>query len=64
VAAGIPALAGLLLAISMPRGPVTALQALTIMVLCRLAGVVAGLTLGSRWALLLAPDAYLWAMRI
>ncbi len=38
-----------------PRGPVTTAQALTAMVVGLLLGAVAGLTLRSRWAMLLAP---------
>jgi hypothetical protein len=60
VAASIPALAGLLVAISMPRGRVTTLQALTVKALSLLVGVVAGLALRSRRAL----AAFLRAMLI
>jgi len=58
VAAGIAALAGLLVALLMPRGPATAIEALIVMGLGLIVGILAGLALRSRWALLLAPLAY------
>lgn len=58
IAAGTPALTGLLVALTMPRGPVTTAQALIVTAVNLIVGVVAGLTLRSRWALLLAPLAY------
>ena len=58
LAAGIPAIIGLLVALTMPRGPASAPQALMVMALGLVAGSVASLSLRSRWALLLAPLAY------
>jgi pimeloyl-ACP methyl ester carboxylesterase len=58
VAAGVPALIGLLVALLMPRGPVTSTEALMVMALGLVAGFVARAGLRSRWAMLLAPIAY------
>lgn len=58
ITAGAPALTGLLVALTMPRGPVTTAQALIVMAVNLVVGVVAGLMLRSRWALLLTPIAY------
>jgi len=58
VAAGLSALTGLLVALAMPRGPVTSLQALIVMAVNLIVGVVAGLVLRSPWAMVLAPVAY------
>jgi pimeloyl-ACP methyl ester carboxylesterase len=55
VAVGTPAATGALVALVMPRGPITALHALAVVLLGVLVGVVAGVTLRSRWAMLLAP---------
>jgi pimeloyl-ACP methyl ester carboxylesterase len=51
-------LAGLLVALTMPRGPANAAQALAVMATGLVVGVVAGLGLRSPWAMLLAPVAY------
>ena len=53
VAAGLPALTGLLVALTMPRGPVTALQALIVIAADLVVGVVAGLALRSPWVMVL-----------
>ncbi len=58
IATGLPALIGLLVGLTMPRGPVTTGQALIVMALALFGGLVAGLALRSRWAALLAPAAY------
>lgn len=50
---------GLVLAITMPRGPLTTAQALTAMLLGLLVGAATGLVLRSRWAMLLAPAAFM-----
>lgn len=50
-------IAGLLVAGAMPRGPVTSNQALTLMATGLLVGLVTGLALRSRWAMVLAPAA-------
>ena len=47
-----------ILALLMPRGPITTAQALTAMVVALLVGVAGGFTLRSRWAMLLAPLAF------
>ena len=64
VAAGIAALAGLVVAQTMPHGPATAPQALIVMALSLIVGLTAGLALRSRWALLLAPLAYMIAVEL
>ncbi len=51
--------AGLLSAWLMPRGPITTTQALASMVVGLLIGGVAGLILGSRWSLVVAPLGFL-----
>lgn len=48
-AAGIPVVTGLLVAVVMPRGPVTASQALGVMLLSAVVGFTVGLALRSRW---------------
>lgn len=50
-----PALAGMLVAVMMPRGPATSAQALAVMALGLAVGVASGFLMRSRWALLLAP---------
>ena len=60
----VAALVGLLVALTMPRGPATATQALIIVALGLAVGVVAGLAMRSRWALLLAPLAYVLAIEL
>lgn len=55
---------GLLTGLVMPRGPVTTWQALFLIVVAALTGALSGLTLGSRWAMLLAPIAHLIAFEI
>jgi len=52
------ALAGLLVATTMPRGPVTGAHALIVMGVGLVVGALAGLVFPSRWAMLLAPLAY------
>jgi len=64
VTAGIAALAGLLVALTMPHGPATAPQALVVMALGLLVGLAAGLAMHSRWALLVAPLAYVIAVEL
>lgn len=55
LAALAPAAAAVALVLLMPRGPLTAGQALAAMGFGLVAGAVAGVVLRSRWALLLAP---------
>lgn len=57
--AGVAALSGLAAAVAMPRGPITAPQALSLMACSLIVGVVAGLVMRSRGAMLLAPVAHL-----
>ncbi len=64
VACGLAALAGRLVAWIMPRGPATAPQALIIMALGLATGLTAGLLMRTRWALLLAPLAYVVASEL
>lgn len=59
VAAGLPAVTGLLVAITMPRGPATSAQALAVLALGLAVGVASGFLLRSRWALLLAPAVHI-----
>ncbi len=63
-AVGIPALAGLTMAFAMPRGPVTSGQALLLMAIGLASGVVAGVLVRSRWALLFAPAANVMAFEL
>jgi pimeloyl-ACP methyl ester carboxylesterase len=57
VATGVAVVAGLLIAAAMPRGPITTAQALWLLAGGLLVGILAGLSLRSRWAMLLAPIA-------
>jgi proline iminopeptidase len=63
-ALGVPAVAGVLVGIVMPRGPVTAVQGLTVILLGILVGFAAGLVLRSRWAMLLAPVVHVAAFEL
>ncbi|MCZ7552373.1 MAG: hypothetical protein B6D39_05545 [Anaerolineae bacterium UTCFX2] len=54
-ATGIAAGAGLIGAWLTPRGPVTTLQALASMAIALAIGILAGLVMGSRWSMLIAP---------
>jgi pimeloyl-ACP methyl ester carboxylesterase len=56
---GIAIIAGLLSAWWTPRGPITILEALVSMAAALVVGVVAGLLMGSRWAILVAPTAFI-----
>jgi pimeloyl-ACP methyl ester carboxylesterase len=64
VAAGVAALAGLAVALTMPRGPATAGQALVVLGSGLGVGLVAGIVTRSRWAMLLAPAAYMVAVEL
>ena len=61
---GVAVLAGFLTARTMPHGPATARQALIVMATGLAVGVLAGLALRSRWSLLLAPLAYIFAVEL
>ncbi|MFN2137953.1 MAG: alpha/beta fold hydrolase [Candidatus Promineifilaceae bacterium] len=63
-AAGAAALAGLLAALFMPRGPATAGQAFFVLFSSLAVGLAVGFIMGSRWALLLAPAAYITAVEV
>jgi proline iminopeptidase len=54
-AIGIAVLSGVLVALAMPRGPVTSGQALVLLTVGLLVGSTSGFLLRSRWAMLLAP---------
>ena len=56
---GVAALSGLLVALAMPRGPVTTAQTLVLLAIGFGTGVAAGLAMRSRWAMLVAPIAHL-----
>ena len=58
VAIGSTALAGLLTALVLPYGPITTLQVWLVLASSLVIGLVAGWALGSPWAMLLAPLAY------
>jgi pimeloyl-ACP methyl ester carboxylesterase len=60
-AVGLGAVLALVSSGPMPRGPVTNGQALVVIALSLLIGVAAGYVMRSRWALLLAPLAYIAA---
>lgn len=60
----VAALAGLLVAANMPHGPATAPQVLIVMALGLIVGLAAGLTMRSRWVLLLAPLSYVLAVEL
>jgi proline iminopeptidase len=64
ITVGITALLGVLVALAMPRGPATAVQALVVMVSGLAVGLLAGLLLRSRWAMLLAPAVYIAAIEL
>ncbi len=64
VAAGIAAVAGLIVAGAMPRGPITTAGALWLLATSLLVGTLAGLALRSRWAMVLAPAVNLLAFEI
>jgi proline iminopeptidase len=58
IAVGVPALTAVGLALAMPRGPITTGDALATMIAGLAIGLVAGLALRSRWAMLVAPLAF------
>lgn len=55
LAVGTAVLYGQVSALTMPRGPATAEQALWVMGSSLVVGLIAGLAVGSRWAMVLAP---------
>lgn len=58
------AVVGIITALIMPRGPATAAQALAVMGSSLLAGLLTGWVLPRRWAMLLAPTAYILAIEL
>lgn len=58
IAVGIAVLFGILVFLTMPRGPATSTQALVVMISGLAVGLIAGLATRSRWAMLLAPATF------
>lgn len=59
ITVGMAVLVGVIIALTMPRGPATAVQVLIVMVSSLAVGLLAGLLMRSRWAMLLASVAYI-----
>lgn len=57
-------LAGIIIAVLMPRGPVTTLHVITVMLTGLLVGLLTGFTMRNNWAKLLAPLAYILAFEL
>lgn len=64
IAAAVAALSGAFVGRAMPYGPATSHQVLLTMAGCFLVGLIAGLLMRSRWALLLAPLVHMIALEI
>jgi len=64
LATGVAAAAGLIVGFLLPRGPITAAQAIALMLVGLAVGVVAGFVAHSRWAMLFAPLGFLIAFEI
>ena len=64
LAIGIAALAGVLISEMLPRGPTTQAQALLVLLSGVIVGVLAGLAMRSRWAILLAPLIHILALEL
>lgn len=64
IAVGVAAVTGLALALVMPRGPTTAAQAFVVLATGLGVGFVTGLAMQSRWAMLVAPIAYIVALEL
>jgi len=64
VAFFIAALAGVLIALALPRGPVTQTQALILVGVSVTVGVLSSLTMRSRWALLWVPLVHILALEL
>ena len=64
LAVGVAALAGWVISRVMPHGPATAAQALTVMLMALVVGLIAGSAMPSRWAMLLAPLAHILMIEI
>lgn len=63
-AAGVAAVAGLFVALLMPRGPMTGGEALALMAVGAAIGIIAGFIMRTGWAMLLAPAALLIAFEL
>jgi pimeloyl-ACP methyl ester carboxylesterase len=63
-AVGLGALTALVSSVPMPRGPVTGGEGLIVIAVSLLIGLAAGYVMRSRWALLLAPLAYIAAYEL
>ncbi len=64
IALALGALAGLLVAWTVPLGPATSTQALALVAFGLVVGLAAGVLMGSRWALLIAPLGYIAAFEL
>jgi proline iminopeptidase len=64
LALGVAATIGLLTALTLPRGPTTTAQAFVVLTTGLTVGVIAGLALQSRWAMLVAPLAYIIVLEL
>jgi pimeloyl-ACP methyl ester carboxylesterase len=64
LAVGIAALAGVLVSVTLPRGPTTQLQALLVLAGALIVGALAGFAMRSRWAMLLAPFVHIVALEL
>ena len=64
VAVGLGSLCAIISSVPLPRGPVTDGQALVVMAVSLVIGFAAGYVMRSRWALLLAPLAYIAAYEL
>src|SRR5690606_7776023 len=64
VAATLAAAAGLIGAWLTPRGPITTGEALASMAAALVIGILAGLAMGSRWSLLVAPAVFVVALEL
>src|SRR5689334_15880346 len=64
IAIGVAVLSGLTIAFTMPRGPTNSAQALIVMASGLVIGLVAGVAMRSRWAMLLAPLMHVIAIEL
>ena len=64
LACGLAALAGVFVGFVLPRGPTTQSQALLVLAGGAIVGVIAGLAMRSRWAMLLAPLIHILALEL
>lgn len=64
IAAALSSLVGFVIALTMPHGPATAGQALTVMVTGLALGLIAGLVMRNRWAILLTGLVYIAAAEL